>query len=449
MRPDAAIGAPDASPPRLIACADGALPLASIGPTWACTRPDGTRHGPFVTLDPAGSIAVRGAYRDGALDGPWERHHPDGSLAERGAYAAGVKTGPWEQHASTGALLGSYDIVDGTGVETAWLDSGIKAREIEYAGGAVVRRTLFAPDGTEVSSVHWADGKYDGKRVTGTRATVRSEETFKAGLRTGKRTLWLLGHKLVEDHWDADGRLHGAFALYRPGNVIRAQGKHAHGKRVGAWVWFDKFKDIEREGTYVNGRRDGTWTERADGKVSFVGHYAGGKPDGDFIYYGAKGDELGRSTLEAGRGVMKTFHANGRVASETTFAGGVENGPYRERTPRGTLVVEGAYRSGDRHGAWTTWTASGQLLTEAHYAAGKLDGTVKKYVGGTLATEITYAHGKAAGAYVEYRAGVPAVTGQFVDDRRDGTWSFKRADGTTATAHYQAGVLDLQHRLLP
>ena len=37
----------------------------------------------------------------------------------------------------------------------------------------------------------------------------------------------------------------------------------------------------------------------------------------------------------------------------------------------------------------------------------------------------------------------------FLDDQRDGVWSFKRADGTAVTATYKAGVLELPHRLVP
>jgi len=61
---------------------------------------------------------------------------------------------------------------------------------------------------------------------------------------------------------------------------------------------------------------------------------------------------------------------------------------------------------------------------------GKLDGKVKKYVDGKLAMEATYVAGKVEGPYAEFRAGKPAVTGQFVDDRKDGAWTIYAADGT-------------------
>jgi antitoxin component YwqK of YwqJK toxin-antitoxin module len=57
--------------------------------------------------------------------------------------------------------------------------------------------------------------------------------------------------------------------------------------------------------------------------------------------------------------------------------------------------------------------------------------------------EATYADGKVIGSYAELRNGKPAVTGQFVDDLRDGTWTIYAGDGAVLrTATYKAGVLD-------
>src|SRR4029078_5303197 len=84
-------------------------------PTWTCARPDGTRHGPFATVFPDGSIAITGRYKDGALDGPWERHRETGAVTETGSYAAGKKTGTWRMFGPTDALLGEYEMKAGTG----------------------------------------------------------------------------------------------------------------------------------------------------------------------------------------------------------------------------------------------------------------------------------------------------------------------------------------------
>ena len=42
-------------------------------PTWFCGRGDGSRHGPFITLFPDGTVQIAGRYKDGKLDGAWQR----------------------------------------------------------------------------------------------------------------------------------------------------------------------------------------------------------------------------------------------------------------------------------------------------------------------------------------------------------------------------------------
>ena len=57
--------------------------------------------------------------------------------------------------------------------------------------------------------------------------------------------------------------------------------------------------------------------------------------------------------------------------------------------------------------------------------------------------------GKVEGPYSELRGGKPAVTGQFVDDQKDGTWTIYAADGAVLrTATYKHGVLEGPYREL-
>ena len=141
---------------------------------------------------------------------------------------------------------------------------------------------------------------------------------------------------------------------------------------------------------------------------------------------------------------MQTFWGNRKPSSKQRLTRGYADGVYQELTLRGKVVVEGHYRGDLKHGVWREWTADGtQLQLEQHWKRGKLDGKVKKYVGGKLATEATYVDGKVDGPYAELRDGKPAVTGQYVDDQKDGVWTIYAADGTVLrTATYKAGLLD-------
>ena len=445
-------GVPDAPEPPRLACDPGSEVTAARAPdpSWFCTRPDGTRHGPFIALFPDGTIEITGSYKHGALDGAWQRHRPTGTLIESGAYAAGQKTGHWQMFGPSGALLGEYDMVAGTGTERFWLDDGTLYRERTLkAGVAAGDDKIYGPDGTPLVSAVWTAGKLDGPHAVGTRAQLRIEETFAAGVRRGARQIWQFWTLVVDESYDRHGRHDGEYTIWRNKKLMRLHGQFDHGKRDGLWTWNDRDGNKEREGNYLDGKRDGPWTEWIENKIVFTGSYAQGKPDGEFIYYDRNENELGRFEIKGGTGTMLTFWPNKKVASRQHMYQGAADGLYQELTIKGKVTVEGRFRNDLRHGAWKEWTADGVPTLEQSWKRGKLDGVVRKYVDGKRSTEATYKDGKAAGSYVEYRDGKPALTGQFADDRRTGVWTSYDPEGhVTLTATYKDGVLDWPWRQL-
>jgi len=437
---------PDAPPAPKLVCGDGTAPVPAPAPepTWYCARPDGTRHGPFITLFPDGSIAIEGAYKDGALDGPWQRKHPRGAIAERGAYAAGKKIGRWTQSSSTGAPLGEYELALGTGVEKQWYDDGPLYGETAVKDGVRNGFTKrYDRTGAVLESARYVKGILDGPRVVGTLGTLRIEEKLAWGARTGPRKIWQGGTLFAEETYNR-GRLHGPYVVWRTAKIARVKGEYANGKRTGDWVWKDRDDKKEREGSYTSdGKRTGAWLEYAGDKLLFSGSYSAGKPDGELIYYDYNGNEMGRSTIRDGTGTMTTWHAKQKPASRQRLLRGVEEGLYQELTYRGKIVVEGTYSGGVKHGTWKEWTPDGVLVLEQSWRRGKLQGAVKKYVDGKLSEQSTYAAGKAEGAYVELRHGKPALTGQFASDLKTGTWTTYAEDGSVVLiATYKDGVLD-------
>lgn len=440
---DAAVA--DPAPARRLVCDAGTTPVPApaLAPTWYCARPDGTRHGPFLTLFPDDSIEIEGAYRDGLLDGPWTRRRPDGTVAEEGAYQAGLKHGRWRQLGPDGSVLGEYTLTGGTGVERVWYDSGALYRERALRAGVPHGEDVtFAPDGAVTSSAVYRDGKLDGPHAFGTRATMRFEETFADGVRHGDRTIWLLGKLLAEERFDHRGQPDGPFTHWRRPRVMRVKGAYDHAARTGLWTWWDRGNRKEREGRYVAGKRDGVWTEWAGGKLAFTGRYTAGRPDGELVYYDRRGRELGRFTIRNGTGTMFAYHPNGRPSLRQRFVRGRAEGLYEELTPSGRVIVEGRYLDDEKHGLWTYRATDGVIVREETWDRGQLHGAVKKYAGGALVSEASYRAGKAHGAYAEYRDGRPALTGEHVDDRKHGTWTTYAVDGTVIlTATYERGVL--------
>jgi antitoxin component YwqK of YwqJK toxin-antitoxin module len=449
--PAAPFALPDAGIPELpdlpkLACEDGTTAIAAPypDPTWACTRPDGTKHGAFITLYPDQSIAIEGHYKDGKLDGAWKRHHPNGATAEEGAYATGMADGTWRAFDTAGTPLGDYTLKAGTGKQKRWLADGPIYSETQLKKGVPNGYTkVFDREGHLIVIAKLTAGKLDGDHLVGGKNTLRIEETFVRGVRRGPRKIWQFWALLVDENYDTKGALDGAFTLWRDKIVPRVQGTFEHGKRVGSWIWTDRNNKTEREGDYIDGKKTGPWFEYTDEKLTFQGIFTDGKPDGEFIYYDRNSVELGRFTITDGTGTMLTFHPTKNVSSRTRLQQGQLSGKYEEISIRGRTLVEGNYLADRKHGWWREWNEAGALLSEEQWKRGKLDGAWKKYVDGKLAVESTYKDGMASGVYTEYRAGKPALVGQFVADKRTGTWiSYDNGGAVTLTATYKDGVLD-------
>ena len=450
VTPDAA--APEPPPtPKLVCDADTApIPAPAPEPTWYCARPDGTRHGPFLTLYPDGSIEIRGTYKDGELDGTWEQLYPGGAPREVGEYAAGNKTGKWIRKSAAGAVLGEYEMKDGTGIEKQWLDDGQLYSETPYKSGVIDGTAkIYGKNNFLLGSTRYKAGKLDGPHSFGTRNSMRMEETFVAGVRRGKRKIFHQGGLIAEEHFDRKGRLDGPYTLWRDAKVFRVKGQFSGGRRTGAWEWRDKKDRKEKEGSYYGGRRDGAWSEWVDEKLVWSGTYDKGKPNGTFTYWDKNGNEIGKYDIKDGTGWVYTYWSNKKPYTKQRVYKGYEDGLYQEFTRAGKLVVEGHFAGVMKHGGWKEWTFDGVLRAEETWKRGKLEGKVKKYVDGKPSMEATYVDGKAEGPYVEYRLGTPSLTGQFAADAKTGTWTSYAADGSVVRiATYKDGGLDGPYREL-
>lgn len=448
--PDAAV--PEPPPKPKLVCDSGTVATAGPAPepTWFCARPDGTRHGPFVTLFPDGSIEIRGTYRDGQLDGAWERMHPNGSVRESGLYAAGMKDGTWTRKSTGGILLGTYEMKTGTGVEKEWLDDGQLYAETSFKAGVLGGiAKIYGKDNLVLGSSQYTAGKLDGAHSFGTRTSMRMEETFVDGVRRGRRKIWHQGGLLADENYDRKGRLDGPYTLWRDAKVFKVKGQFSSGRRTGAWDWRDKKDKKEKEGSYYGGRRDGAWSEWVDEKLVWSGTYDKGKPNGTFTYWDKTGAEIGAYDIKDGTGFVYTYWNNKKPFDRQRFYKGYEDGLYEQFTRTGKRVIEGHFAGVFKHGTWKEWNADGALLSEEVWKRGKLEGAVKKYVDGKLSMESAYVDGKADGPYSEFRNGKPSLTGQFAADRKTGTWTSYAADGSVLRiATYKDGILDGSYREL-
>lgn len=139
------------------------------------------------------------------------------------------------------------------------------------------------------------------------------------------------------------------------------------------------------------GRWDGPFREFDDqGRLRIKGSYRKNKKHGVFLYYFEDGKcaEAGRYVDDRRFGKWQTFHANGRIASESYYNHGhfvsavwdpfgnqlVVDGNGREIRlhSNGVVAVSGEYRHGQKEGVWYGWYENGEMHFEETYQNGNL-----------------------------------------------------------------------------
>ena len=88
----------------------------------------------------------------------------------------------------------------------------------------------------------------------------------------------------------------------------------------------------------------------ADGGVAFEAPYAGGLPHGQ----------------------EKTYDEPGRPATVTTYKDGVRDGECMAYDPQGKIGVRGAFKAGLKHGTWIRYGRSGKESAKSEFESGKL-----------------------------------------------------------------------------
>jgi hypothetical protein len=184
--------------------------LLIVVPLIACGSSSGPRINCPTGTEPEKTDHARGCKRpDGAWHGPFASLHPGGKQRDVGQYDEGVPDGTWTSYGPDGKVLGSYEIVDGTGVVQRWHDNGQLAAEIPYRNG---RR--------EGVSRHWHEN----------------------------------GQKSSESPMH-DDRLHGVARRWSAAGIKLGEAPYEHGRQHGTARLWDESGTLTRETEYFHGTR--------------------------------------------------------------------------------------------------------------------------------------------------------------------------------------------------
>lgn len=139
---------------------------------------------------------------------------------------------------------------------------------------------------------------------------------------------------------------------------------------------------------------------------------------------------------EIDHGDWRRFHANGKLAIAGQCEEGKRSGEWSFFWENGRKQEAGPYVDGVRHGEWRTWRENGAREAEGRYETGHRAGTWTFRRDGDRST-VSYRW-----VTQEYEDGTPRGTGNSVEGRKTGTWTYFWPDGAPmAEGTYERGAL--------
>lgn len=149
--------------------------------------------------------------------------------------------------------------------------------------------------------------------------------------------------------------------------------------------------------------------------------------------------------------VEKTYHANGKTASEVAYKGSLKHGKAVWFFDDGRKEVEYTYREGELEGTVTRWYFNGNIEFREEYSANRLHGKSEYYFISGVVSEIKhYREGIPEGSYLlNWENGSAKIRGQYTDGSFDGKWEYydeKEAKVGEATFKHGSGTMTGYHK---
>lgn len=233
------------------------------------TYVDGLEHGTWISYHSSGRPSRKGAYERGKKQGEWTAFSTSGAPIYFGPYKDDRKHGVWSQNDPGGALLGTYEMIEGTGTEREWHRPGVLAAQSEYRRG--VRHGAF-------ETFHFRTGR------------PHELGAFRDGVRHGRWREWHANGALAMDGAYQEGERHGVFKELDEHGVLLEETTYRRGLRHGRSI--ERYADgtTELEGSYVDDERDGAWAQyHPGGAVAVRAQWSAGTLHGPYFAYYANG----------------------------------------------------------------------------------------------------------------------------------------------------------------
>ncbi len=177
-----------------------------------------------------------------------------------------------------------------------------------------------------------------------------------------------------------------------------------------------------------NGKKQGEWTKKDNkGRIIYKGQFKDDYPVDTFYYYDKKGNiELKNYFSQQGTNTYSYFvYSNGITKAEGKYIDKKKEGLWIYYSPKGVKITEENYKNNLKDGEEKKWDTKGKDIIEVtNYKQGIKQGKYFKtlYSDGYYITN--YKDNEFDGDYKEYYPNKSLkIKGQFVKDKKQGTWA--------------------------
>lgn len=414
----------------------GCLFYPGGGRSTCKTAKDDEWTGPASDVYPTGTTMWTYALTNDEADGPMKEFYPDGTLKFEGQYTKGKRTGTFTNYYINGNKADQYTFVDG------------------LAQGPF---TKWDQNGTVIEEGTWSKGMYTGEnKEYDAWGTLRTLARFNDQGR-------LHG---IKQEYDRDGRVNfeteyknGLLVRYAdldPTGKILGQGTRSKGKFDFQGFHANGQKRVS--GTYLDeGAKDGKWLYySADGTLESEENFDKGELKGEQKYYD-EGGVLTSTTKEYDRNgatyrSFVSYYPSGAVKELSQKKGDNFEGVVTEHAPNGKVISVEYLNEGKRDG-WQSYydidgvldraeliqngivvervnyDQNGQEYERIRTLPGNFE-LVQHHPDGSVRSKLKMVNSKLHGpALWTLPNGTKDVEGTFLNDERDGKWTFYHENG--------------------
>ncbi len=200
-----------------------------------------------------------------------------------------------------------------------------------------------------------------------------------------------------ENKLDDQGLKHGLWKGYfEPSKRVKYEGTFAHGKETGIFTFYDdtKVHSVLATRDFTKGNNT-AYTTFYDAKKNVVseGNLVNKQYDGPWKYYHQASKVV--MTLEHFKngklhGKRETFFPDGKLAEESNYVAGIQEGTYKKYNAKGAILEHVNYKNGQIDGIAIYNDGDGKLASKGPYVNGLKKGYWEFYNNGKLIKKEKY-----------------------------------------------------------